>query len=228
MEDIKLIIARNVADLRRREGMTQLGLAERLNYSDKAVSKWERGESVPDITVLKSIADLFGVTVDYLITADHKETPAVSAASDAGTRPMSKKSRRNRGFITGMSILLVWLIATLLFIILASSLGATFGALLPFVFAVPTSMIVWLVMNSIWFDRRRNFLIVSLLMWSLLLAIYLCTLLGGANLWLLFALGVPGQAIIFLWSGIKRKSPHAAASPAATDPTPGETTVDRA
>ena len=71
MEDIKSIIAENIVQLRRANGMTQIDLAEKLNYSDKAVSKWERGESVPDISVLKNIADLFGVTVDFLITADH-------------------------------------------------------------------------------------------------------------------------------------------------------------
>ncbi len=215
MEDIKLIIARNLVELRRRDGLTQLGLAERLNYSDKAVSKWERGESVPDITVLKAIADLFGVTVDYLITSEHKEPAPPAQTKEKSSAPMSRESKRNRGFITGMSILLVWIIATLLFVILDASLALTFGQLLPFVFAAPVSMLVWLILNSVWFDRRRNFLIISLFMWSLLAAIYISTLLGGANLWLIFALGVPGQAIICLWSGIKHKaSPTAESAPA--------------
>ena len=58
MEDLKLIIAKNIVMLRRRDGMTQFELAQRLNYSDKAVSKWERGESVPDIAVLKALTDI--------------------------------------------------------------------------------------------------------------------------------------------------------------------------
>ena len=61
MEDLREIIAKNIADLRREQNLTQAELAARLNYSDKAVSKWERGESMPDITVLKEIADLFSV-----------------------------------------------------------------------------------------------------------------------------------------------------------------------
>ena len=73
MEDLKKIIARNIVDLRRANNMTQLELAEKLNYTDKAVSKWERGESLPDISVLKTIADLFGVKIDYLVTVDHVE-----------------------------------------------------------------------------------------------------------------------------------------------------------
>ena len=74
MEDLKAIIAENITQLCGANGMTQAGLAEKLNYTVKAVSKWERRESLPDITVLKAIADCFGVTVDYLITAEHKDT----------------------------------------------------------------------------------------------------------------------------------------------------------
>ena len=64
---LKNIIAQNIAELRRNNNMTQLELAEKLNYSDKAISKWERGESIPDVAVLKNIADIFLVSVDYLL-----------------------------------------------------------------------------------------------------------------------------------------------------------------
>ena len=73
MEDLKSIVARNIIALRRKHDMTQLELAEKLNYTDKAVSKWERGESLPDIVILKTIADLFGVTLDYLVTLEHDD-----------------------------------------------------------------------------------------------------------------------------------------------------------
>lgn len=181
--------------------MTQLELAERLNYSDKAVSKWERGESLPDITVLKAIADLFGVTVDYLITEEHEAPPPV-----IDTPSKKKVSFRTSSAITGMSILLVLLIATLIFFILCYAIPSAhiIYRLLPYIFAVPVSCIVWLVMNSIWFNRRRNYLIISLLMWSILLSIWL-TVLPVFNLWLIFLLGIPGEAIILMWSGMKFK-----------------------
>ena len=67
MQELKLIIAKNIQKLRQEKGMTQLELAEKLNYSDKSISKWERGESIPDIVVLKAVADLFEVTLDYLV-----------------------------------------------------------------------------------------------------------------------------------------------------------------
>ena len=51
-DNLKTIIAKNIVLLRTGERLTQAELAERLNYSDKAVSKWERGESLPDIAVI--------------------------------------------------------------------------------------------------------------------------------------------------------------------------------
>lgn len=197
MEDMKFIIAQNIIRLRRNANMTQAELAEKLSYTDKAVSKWERAESIPDVLVLKQLADLFHVRVDdLLVQYDETELPPTCA----NTTP----SVRNHGFITGMSVLLVWLIATLLFVIFESA-TSTHIHWLSFIYAIPATMVVWLIFNSIWFNRRRNFLIISLLMWSVLGALYLNLLMVGIHVWLLFALGIPGQIIILMWSGIKSK-----------------------
>jgi len=195
MADLKPIIAKNISRLRTARGMTQIDLAEKLNYSDKAVSKWERAESVPDISVLKDIADMFEVSLDYLVN-DNDSEPAAIPDTD-------KIKKNNHGFITGLSILLVWLVATLVFVILKISAPSLKLSWLSFVIAVPVTMIVWLTFNSIWFNRKRNFLIISLLMWSLLALLFLT--LPIQNTWLVFVLGVPGQIIIILWSQIKNK-----------------------
>ena len=102
MVDIKATIAKNIAALRQAGGMTQLDLAEKLNYSDKAISKWERGESIPDVTVLKTIADLFGVTLDYLLEEDH-EAVAPAVVTDVEN---SGRKHRNRKVVTTLSILI--------------------------------------------------------------------------------------------------------------------------
>ncbi len=209
MEDLKRIIARNIIELRRTNHMTQLELAEKLNYTDKAVSKWERGESLPDISVLKSIADLFGVKLDYLVSAEHIETVSeVLLTADDMDEAERKKYRRfnNRRVITSISILLVWLLATFSFVVahLINPVGDRHW--LAFIYGVPATFIVWLVMNSIWFNSRRNFFIISLLMWSVLGAIHIsCVAFGIANVWLIYVLGVPGQAIILLWSRLRHK-----------------------
>jgi transcriptional regulator with XRE-family HTH domain len=202
-DNLKSIIAANISDLRRRYNMTQLELAERLNYTDKAISKWERGESIPDVLVLKQIADLFGVTVDYLLQEEHP-VPAETAEQEQ-VLTKKRQSIRARGFVTGMSILLVWLVATVLFMICDMAGAETIHHWLVFIYAIPASMILWLVLNSIWFNRRRNYLIISLLMWSLLALIYIPILLfAERNLWLIFSLGIPGQAIIIMWSRLKQ------------------------
>jgi len=194
MTDLKLVIAKNIADLRKASGLTQIELAEKLNYSDKAISKWERGESVPEIGVLKDIADLFGVSLDYLVQKEHTSK----------SKPEVKANKHNHAFITGMSVLVVWLVATLAFVVI-DILTDTAAHWLAFIWAVPVSFIVWLVLNSVWFNRRLNFLIVSLLMWTALAAFYISFLPFGVNIWLVFVLGVPGQIIILFWSRLRYK-----------------------
>ena len=197
MTDIKQIIAKNISNLRQDKEMTQIELAEKLNYSDKAVSKWERGESLPDISVLVKISDLFDVPLDYLVRQEHNGIEGI-------TTPKGR-TVKNRGFITGMALLLVWLVATVVFVILYSIPEIyTAGLWLTFIYAVPVTMIVWLIFNAVWFSHKRNFLIISLLMWSTLASLYLTlALLSIKNLWLLFIVGIPAQIIIALWSGIK-------------------------
>ena len=209
-ENLRAIIATNISDLRKSRAMTQQDLAARLNYTDKAISKWERGESVPDILVLKQIADMFGVTVDYLLCETHEAFPTSQeeekkkAEAEAAKR---QHSIRARGFVTGMSILLVWMAATVLFIVFDTvSLNPLFHWFV-FACAVCASLILWLVMNSIWFNRRRNYLIISLLMWSFLILLFMTVwVLADRLLWLMFILGVPGQAIIVMWSHLKQNT----------------------
>lgn len=198
MNELKNIIAKNISELRREGNMTQLELAERLNYTDKAVSKWERGESVPDIVVLKQISEIFGVSIDYLTEDVHENKRELS-------KKRNKRKKMNHGFATGIAILMVWLVATLVFVIIESVPLDTKLHYLAFVYAIPLSLVVWLVFNSIWFSLRRNFVIISFLVWSMLTAIYLNFLLCGINLWLIFLLGIPAEAIIVMWSGIRRK-----------------------
>ena len=197
MQDIKMVIAKNIATLRTEEGITQLELAERLNYSDKAVSKWERGESVPDVTVLLEIANMFGVTLDYLVQSEHnKEIKKIR----------NRRIIHNHAFITGISMVLVWLIATLAYFVIDTAPTDVTSHWLTFIYAIPASLTVWLIFNSIWFNARRNFLIITLLLWSSITAIYITFLILGANLWLLFMLGIPSQFIIIMWSRIKTKN----------------------
>ncbi|MBQ2757977.1 MAG: helix-turn-helix transcriptional regulator [Clostridia bacterium] len=194
---LRNVIAQNIAELRKNNNMTQLELAEKLNYSDKAVSKWERRESVPDVAVLKNIADIFLVTVDYLLEETHKKTAPPAAKTVVRAR--------RRGVITWLGVLIVWMVATIAFVAIQLAISVIGRAWIVFVWAVPVSAIVWLIMNSVWFNRRRNYFIISVLMWTLLAATHITLLLWGMNVWLVYLLGIPAQFIIFLWSGVTIK-----------------------
>ncbi len=196
MNDIKSAIAKNITELRQAKNMTQLELAEHLNYSDKAVSKWERAESMPDVTVLAQIAELFGVTLDYLIHEEHTQ--------DALPAAEKKKGQYNQKVVMGLSLLLVCLLAMLAYVLVRIIAKNWAFAWTCFVYALPVGLIVWLVFNSVWFDRRKNYLIVSLLMWACLACIQISFLPAGINVSLIYLLGVVGQLIILLWMNIKK------------------------
>lgn len=197
MNDIKSIVAKNISQLRQEKGMTQIELAEKLNYSDKAVSKWERGESLPDIGTLVEVAKLFGVTLDYLVKEEHKEKVFKGP----------RKRKYNKSLILGISLILVLFIALSVFVIISVIAEKYYMyQWLVFVYAVPVSMIVWLVMSTVWFRSKYNYIAISLLMWSSIISIHLSCLPFGRNTWLLYLLGIPGQVAIIMWSKIKVKS----------------------
>ena len=106
-EDIPKNIAKNITELRKNAGMTQARLAEEIGYSDKSVSKWERGDGVPDIVCLKNIADLFGVSVDYLLESEHSTSPAAAEQDNSAQSDEQNQSESyiiNRAAIVGVTL----------------------------------------------------------------------------------------------------------------------------
>ena len=198
-EKLKYQLGANIANFRKHNGLTQAGLAEKLNYSDKAVSKWERGESMPDVLTLVQLAELFGVTVNELI-ADPDELPenpgkVEQVMSKVAEKTMKRKA--NKQIILGLSSLLVWFVALLLFVIL-SSLDIP-KSWIAFIYAIPANAIVALSLLSAWHDFRYNKWVITQIAWGSLLSVYMTLLLFfGVNIWKLFLLGIPGQLAIFL------------------------------
>lgn len=87
-------MAKRLADRRRNAGLTQEALAEKLEVSRQAVSKWERSESSPDTDNLIALADLYGVSLDELLYGDVTDAEDASADSqDAGAH--ATESSRN-------------------------------------------------------------------------------------------------------------------------------------
>lgn len=198
MENLKENIAHNLAELRKNKKITQSELAEKLNYSDKAVSKWEHGEALPGIDILQQLADFYGVTLDYLthsITPENKKEYVKSVANSV-----------NKGVITALAVSLVWLLA----IIIALGTDALLHNMywMAYVWALPSSFLVCLIFNAIWGKSVWGPAILTLFIWTFLGAFYLELGLdlpnqSGWKMWTIFLLGVPSMAAAILWSHLK-------------------------
>lgn len=191
MNDIKDIFAKNLSKLRQASGMTQLELGERLNYSDKTVSKWERGESIPDAGMLKQIADEFGVSVDYLLEAEHDHTQSFAAEPSEEEEALYKKHQTIRHIIQAG----VWLLSFLI-IVLCWVVTRNFYWLI-LIWTLPVSFLLSIIFTSLWSRHkgRDNYIFISLFILSILLAIYLSTL--KANLWMLFLIMIPVEVLMY-------------------------------
>lgn len=191
--ELKNIIAQNIIELRKRDKLTQAELAEKLNYTDKAISKWERGESIPSVEILKQIADMFGVTVDFLL----KE----GSFDDKQDMVIHREGIKNKITITALMVTIVWFIATLIYVYVQINLKINAWVL--FVWAVPTSCLVLAVCNFKWGKRIYGLYISSLLTWSMLTSLYLTFL--NYQIWLVFIVGIPLQILAILWQGLTPK-----------------------
>lgn len=204
-EKLKKQLGANIAAYRKSMGLTQAGLAEKLNYSDKAVSKWERAESVPDVLTLTQLAELFDVTVnDLLVDPDElpEQTGKVEQVMSAAVEKAMKR-KANKRIILGLSSLLVWFVALLMFVIF-SSLDVP-KSWIAFIYALPADAIVRLSLRSAWKDFRKNQWLVSGIMWGTILSIFMTLLLFfDFNFWKVFLLGIPGQLAIFLAFRLKK------------------------
>jgi len=201
-EKLKLQIGANIAAYRKKAGLTQAGLAEKLNYSDKAVSKWERGDSIPDVLTLMALAQQFEITVNDLIS-DPNELPGNPGKLEKAMTQVSEKAlkrKANKNVILALSSTLVWFVALLAYVILSSFDILEPYSYLLFFYAIPANAIVLLSLRSAWHDFRWNKLYISLIVWGSLLSIYITLLtIFHYNFWKIFLLGIPGQFAIFLW-----------------------------
>ena len=203
LEKLRTQIGANIAAYRKSAGLTQAGLAEKLNYSDKAVSKWERGDSVPDVLTLVQLADQFGITVnDLLIDPNELPTDSDSRLEKAMTQVSEKalKRKADKNIILALSSTLVWFVALLAFVLLSSFDFLDKYSCLLFFYAIPANAIVLLSLRSAWHDFRWNKALISIIVWGSLLSIYATLMIVCRyNFWKIFLLGIPGQIAIFLW-----------------------------
>ena len=197
LSELKLVFASNLIRLRSKAGMTQAELGAMLNYSDKSVSKWERGEAIPDAWVLTRLAEIFGVSVDFLLSSHDAWVPP-EAEEDTVTY--------SRGMIYAVAILAVWTMALIAFVVLWW-VGILWWPV--FAVALTVSLLVYLIL-TVYFKRTKNlqFILAGFVL-SVFVLSYVLTLRWGNN-WQLFLIAVPAVALVFLGCNI-RKRPRKAA-----------------
>ena len=200
LDNLKDRIGANIAMQRKRVGLTQAGLAEKLNYSDKAISKWERGESMPDVLTLMQLAQLFEISVGDLLE-DPNQLPGNPGKLEKAMTQVSEKAlkrKANKNVILGLSTTLVWFIALLVFVTISSF--DLPNSWVSFFYAVPVNAIVLLSLRSAWRDFRWNRGLISVIVWGFLISIYVSLLVFlHFNMWRIFLLGIPGEIAIMLW-----------------------------
>lgn len=201
MEDIKAIFSQNLIQLRKQMKITQVEFAEKINYSDKAVSKWERGESIPDVAVLKGIANFFGVTIDFLVSEHTGSEPIENKTGYA-----KSVNNKNHFLISAIVVAAVFVCALTVFVSLQSAHPEyfAFNAISCFIIPMPVYFLLLLIFSSLWAKKRVwKILFVSLLIWSLLLVSFCIAWFASQKfVYLIFVVGIPAQIITLMSFGI--------------------------
>ena len=190
---IKETIAKNIVTYRKHCNLTQAQLAEKINYSDKAVSKWERGDGVPDTMVMIKLCEIFGVTLNDLVSDKVKEPVTYS--------------KRNRFLVSLLSALLVWLVAVIVFVLITAISPNNEFAWLSYIFAMPTMFSVLLVFAALWGNKWLRLLFISALIWTLCVSIFIPVDIFTNSLrpWLIFIVGIPVQVLFLFFTLLKKK-----------------------
>jgi transcriptional regulator with XRE-family HTH domain len=194
-EKLSKIIAENLTLYRKNANLTQLEVAEKLNYSDKSVSKWEQGNGVPDVFVLQQLAEMYGVTVNDFL-CQHQAPPA----------PPKRKDNVNRWIIMLLAAGLCWLVAVVVYVFLGLFKVSSEYTWLSFIFAIPVMFIVLVVLACVWKFYILRIVSASAIVWSGLLAIYLVLrLVLREEAYLIFFIGIPLQVLIIFWFGLRHR-----------------------
>ncbi len=186
-KELNSAIAANIVSLRKANGWTQTQLADMIHYSDKSVSKWERGEGMPDITVLAALAAIFNVSLDQLCGLKEIKTP--------------RGDRGQRLLVHALSVGLCFLAAAVIYAVIRLAGVNWPNAWLLFVYALPAGAVVSIVFSALWWKPVWLTVSVSVLIWSLALSVRLSVSQHGANA--VFIIAGVMQVLCLLWFRLK-------------------------
>ena len=193
LEELRLITASNIINLRTSAGMTQAELGTKLNYSDKTISKWERAEAIPDAYVLLQMSGIFGVTVDNLLSSHDEWKPVPTEEPE--TEKVSYSTER----IIAIAIIGVWTLALTAFVALWLVNIIMWQI---FAVALPVSILVYMILICVFHRKRYLQYVIAAFVLSLFVMTYLLCY-PRYNPWQLFLIAIPAEVIVFLSCNIK-------------------------
>ena len=192
LEELKLISASNIIKLRTAAGFTQAELGQALNYSDKTISKWERGEAIPDAYVLLRMSEIFGVSVDYLLSS-HDSWQAPEKESEG-------LGSYSADVIIAISIIGVGTAALTAFVVLWLFDIICWKI---FIATLPVSILTYMVLICVFRKRKYLQMVIGLFVLSIFIALYF--FVPSRNPWQLFLLAIPAEMIVFLSCNIRKR-----------------------
>ena len=193
LNDLKLITAANIIRLRTGRNLTQAELGAKLNYSDKTISKWERGEAIPDAFVLVQLAEIFGVSVNDLLSSQDKWEPPVD--------PVAADNARSYSVNVIIAIVLISVFTAALTVFVTLWLLDIIEWRV-FLVALSVELLVYLILDCIFKHARHLPYLLGGFVLSLFLLAYFFLPLDRP--WQLFLLAIPAEALVFLGCKVRR------------------------
>ncbi len=185
MESLKSIVSKNLVKLRQTAKLTQLELATKIKYSDKSVSKWERGESLPDIEVLVKLSEIYDVSLNTFIEKDQ-------------TKVVPKKIKSmSHTMISLLAAGSVFLLASIVFAILFMLPSTKAISWMSFLYAIPFSSVVLLILSIKWKNLLNQALFSSIILWGAIIS--LCVSITYTDIWSLCVIGFVLELLIIFW-----------------------------
>ena len=181
MSKIREIVSKNLITLRKKSGMTQADLSKKINYSDKAISRWEKGEVLPDLETLENVAKVYGVSVKYLIEEHEDEI-----------KLQSGKPTKNEILQHILTICVIWTILMIVFVYVKSFENVVFWQI--FIWGIPITLLYSVFFTRKWQNATVKIVLQSITIWAILISLYLQFL--ELNLYLIFLVGIPVQGAV--------------------------------
>ena len=202
LNELKLISASNIIKLRTEAGLTQAELGAKLNYSDKTISKWERGEAIPDAFVLKQMSAMFGVSVDALLSAQDEWKPPEVQKKDS-------EPKYSADVIIAIVILSIMTVDLIAFIALWIMHIIEWCV---FLVGIIISLLAYMILDCVFKKARHLPYSLSAFIASVFAGIYF--IFPDKHMWQIFILIIPAVVIVVLSCNIRRR-PHKKAEDSA-------------